>query len=81
MVVLLLFGFGFPSVNSQNIRHKKNKFLRKNCLYLYTKMLEIGALSDSKLLCRFTVIFRFNSIHRYVVVSNIVANNIFLLKF
>ena len=81
VVVLLLFGFGFPSVNSQNIRHKKNKFLRKNCLYLYTKMLEFGALSDSKLLCRFTVIFRFNSIHQYDVVSNIVANNIFLLIF
>jgi len=44
-------------------------------------MLEIGTLSDSKLLCRFTVIFRFNSIHRYDVVSNIVANNIFPLIF
>ena len=81
VVVLLLFGFGFPFVNSQNIRHKKNKFLRKNCLYLYTKMLEFGALSDSKLLCHFTVIFRFNSIHRYDVVLNIVVNNIFPLIF
>ena len=44
-------------------------------MYLYTRMLEIGALSDSKLLCRFTVIFN-NSIHRYDVVSNTVADNI-----
>ena len=50
-------------------------------MYLYTKMLEIGALSDSKLLCRFTVIFRFNSIHRYDVVANIVTDNIFSLIF
>ena len=41
-------------------------------------MLEIGAISDSKLLCRFTVIFN-NSIHRYDVVSNTVADNIFPL--
>ena len=44
-------------------------------------MLEIGALSYSKLLRRFTVIFRFNSIHRYDIASNIVADNIFPLIF
>jgi len=44
-------------------------------------MFEISAFSDSKLLCCFTVIFRFNLIHRYDVVSNIIANNIFLLIF
>ena len=42
-------------------------------------MLKIGALSDSKLLCDFTIIFKFNSIHRYNVASNIVADNIFPL--
>ena len=45
-------------------------------MYLYTRMLKIGALSDSKLLCRFTVIFKFNSIHRYNVTSNIVADKL-----
>ena len=44
-------------------------------------MLEIGALSNTKLLCRFTVILRSNSIHQYDVASNIVTDNIFLLIF
>ena len=39
-------------------------------------MLETDALSDSKLLCRLTAIFRFNLIHRYDVASNIVTDNI-----
>ena len=50
-------------------------------MYLYTTIFEICGLSDTKLLCRFTVILRSNSIHQYDVVSNIVANNIFLLIF
>ena len=42
-------------------------------------MLGICALSDSELLCRFTVAFRFNLIHRCNIASNIVADNIFPL--
>ena len=44
-------------------------------------MIEIGPLSDTKLLWRFTVIFRSNSIHQYDVASNIVTDDIFLLIF
>ena len=67
-LILLFFNYTYS--------HKKKEFICKNYLFLWTRMLETDVLSDSKLLCRLTVIFRFNSIHRYDVASNIVADKL-----